>query len=255
MKTIAFVRKELMENVRSKRLLIITILSVLMAILGPATALLTPKILELFAEDLSASGMTITSTDITVFDSWMQYFKNIPIVLIVLTIIWAGSFTGEYQKHTLIPFVTKGLSRTGIYTAKITVLSLIWTGAYGLYFAISVYYNGYYWGNGPVKYMGMAILCYWLFGLWIVAAIGFFSAFCSSTFQVILGVGAMYFLCTLLGIVPKLADKLPTALCGGLSLMQGASEPTDFTVPILVTVILIVLLTGCGIALFQKKEV
>lgn len=71
---IAFFKKEIMEQIRTKKLLIIGLLFVLFGILSPAIAKATPLLAEKFGESLSESGMTITVVSVSALDSWVQFF-------------------------------------------------------------------------------------------------------------------------------------------------------------------------------------
>ena len=112
MKTlIAFTKKEFMEQRRSGKLLFLTILFVLFGIMNPAIAKLTPWLMEMFADSLAQSGMTVTDVTVTAMDSWVQFFKNIPMALIAFVLLEGSIFTKEYQAGTLILSLTKGLPR------------------------------------------------------------------------------------------------------------------------------------------------
>ena len=251
---IPFLKKEILEQFRRKRVLLLGILFAAFALLGVATAKLTPVIMEMFADEMAASGMTYEITESTIMDAWMQFFKNAAIPLIVVIILWSGSFTSEYQKHTLIPLVTKGLSRTGIFVSKMLTAVLVWTAGYALYLGVFYGYAEFYWGNGTVKHIGLAVTMYWLYGVWLLAIVGLFSSFAETTMQVLLGVGGVFFLVTFLELVPKLPAKLPTALTNGLSLMQGSAKPSDFTTPLIIVSACIVLCFAGGLAFIRKKK-
>ena len=75
---IAFSKKERMEQARSGKLLIIGIMFVLMGIMNPAIAKMTPWLLEMMSESLEKIGMTITQIKVSALDSWQQFYKNIP---------------------------------------------------------------------------------------------------------------------------------------------------------------------------------
>ena len=49
---------------------------------------------------------------------WMQFYKNIPIALVVMLLLFGGLLTNELQKGTLIPVLTKGLSRWKVLLTK-----------------------------------------------------------------------------------------------------------------------------------------
>ena len=78
----AFIKKETMEQFRSGRLMILGILFVLLGVMNPAVAKITPWLLEILADSLAESGMTVTPVTVSAMDSWVQFFKNMPLGLI-----------------------------------------------------------------------------------------------------------------------------------------------------------------------------
>ena len=83
----AFMKKEWLEQIRSGRLIILTILFVLLGIMNPAIAKLTPWMLEVLADSLAESGMTVTTVTVDAMTSWTQFFKNIPMGLIAFILL------------------------------------------------------------------------------------------------------------------------------------------------------------------------
>ena len=115
---ITFTGKEFLELRRSGRLLIFTVIFVLLGMMNPATAKLTPWLMETMADSLEASGLTITEYTVTAMDSWVQFFKNMPSMGLLITVVmFGGFFTSEYAKGTLIPLLAKGLSRSAFASA------------------------------------------------------------------------------------------------------------------------------------------
>lgn len=84
---LAFMKKEWMEQVRSGRLLILVIIFILLGVMNPAVAKLTPWLLEMMADSLEASGMTVTAVTVSAMDSWVQFFKNAPMGLIAFILL------------------------------------------------------------------------------------------------------------------------------------------------------------------------
>ena len=115
----AFLKKEWMELVRTGRLLLLLLIFILFGIMNPAIAKLTPWIM---VEQLAESGLALTAVTVDAMTSWTQFYKNIPMALGVFVLLHSGIFTTEYQKGTLIPVVTKGLSRPRIAAAKTILL-------------------------------------------------------------------------------------------------------------------------------------
>ncbi|MBR4933213.1 MAG: ABC transporter permease subunit, partial [Clostridia bacterium] len=144
---ISFVKKEFLEQARSGRMMILFILFVLFGIMNPAVAKLTPWLLEVMSDSLAASGMIITEVTVTALDSWVQFFKNIPMALIVFVLIESSIFTKEYSSGTLVLSLTKGLERYKVVLAKATVMYSLWTAFYFICFGITYVYNAYFWDN------------------------------------------------------------------------------------------------------------
>lgn len=224
---IAFMKKEWMENVRTGRIWILLILFGLFGVMNPAIAKLTPWMMEMLSDSLESQGFVMTEVTVTAVDSWMQFYKNIPLALFVVVLIFSQTFTGEYQKGTLIPVVTKGLSRRKIVFAKLCMLFSVWTICYFTCFGITYGYNAYFWDNSVVAYPLFASLCYWLFGLWVLAILVYFSASMTSNVQVLLGTGVVVLGTYLLGLIPKLSKFVPTKLMAGMTILQEAAEPAE----------------------------
>ena len=103
MKTwIALLKKESMEQLRTGKWTFLGILLVLFGIMNPAVAKLTPWLMEIMADSLAENGMILTPVTITAMDSWVQFFKNIPMALIAFVLLEGSMFTKEYQNGTLV---------------------------------------------------------------------------------------------------------------------------------------------------------
>ena len=87
----AFLKKELLEASRSGKLLFLVILFLLFGIMNPAIAKLTPWLFEIMSESLEESGMVVTQVTVDALTSWTQFFKNVPMALIVFLLMYSGS--------------------------------------------------------------------------------------------------------------------------------------------------------------------
>ena len=229
-------------------------LFVLFGIMNPAIAKLTPWMLEAMADSLAASGMVVTDVTITALDSWVQFFKNIPMALIAFILLEGSIFTTEYETGTLVLSLTKGLSRHKVVLAKAAVLSIVWTLGYWLCFGITYGYTAYFWDNSVARHLWLAVICWWAFGLWVVALAVLFSVIGKTASTVLVGTGGVAFGCYLLGLVPKLKDYLPTLLTDGNSLIYGTAKADAYTAPLIITAATAVLMVILSISLFRKKK-
>ena len=147
--TIVCIKKEMTEQVRSGRLVVLGMVFVLFGIMNPAVAKLTPWLLTAMADTMAETGMTVTVSDPTALDSWAQFYKNIPMALIVFVLVEGAIFTREYTSGTMILSLTKGLKRYKVVVSKTLILILLWTACFILCFGITYAYNEYYWDNFP----------------------------------------------------------------------------------------------------------
>lgn len=251
---LAFTKKEFFEQIRSGRLLILFALFSVFGIMNPAIAKLTPWLLEMMADSLAESGMTVTGVTVSAMDSWVQFFKNIPMALIAFVLLQGAFFTKEYASGTLVLSLTKGLARFKVVISKAAVLILSWSGGYFLCFGITYAYNAYFWDNSVAKNLFLSIVCPWLFGIFIIALMTLLSTLSSAGTGVLLGTGGTVFVFFLIGLVPKVNKYLPTMLMDGNSLIYGAKAPEEYTAAIIITAATSLALLAASIPLFNKKQ-
>lgn len=250
----AFLKKEWMELCRTGRLLILLLIFTLFGIMNPALAKLTPWLMETLSESLADAGLVTATVTVDAMTSWTQFFKNIPVGLIIFILTSSGSFTTEYQKGTLIPVITKGLSRRKIVLAKALLILAIWTAMYLLCFGITYGYNAYFWDNSITNHLFLAAALTWLFGVWIIALLIFFSVVSQSGTQVLLGVGGIAMGVYILSMFPKLSTFLPVKLMDGMSLLQGANNPGDYYISIAIAGIIALLCMLLAVVFFDRKR-
>ena len=251
---IAFIKKEMIEQVRSGKLLFLTILFVLFGIMNPAVAKLTPWLMELMADSLAQSGMIITQVEVTAMDSWVQFFKNIPMALIAFVLLEGSIFTKEYQSGTLLLSLTKGLARHHVLAAKTIVLTTLWTLGYWLCFGITYGYNAYFWDNSIAQNLLFSVVCWWIFGLWVISLTVLFSTVARENALVLVGTGGIALASSLLGFLPKLQKFLPTQLSDGNSLIYGLAETDKYISALLVAIAMSLACLIISIPLFNKKQ-
>ena len=250
----AFFKKEILAQLRSGKLLFLTILFVLFGIMNPAVAKMTPWLMELFAESLEQGGMIITQVEVTAMDSWVQFYKNIPMALIAFVLIEGNLFTQEYQSGTLLLSLTKGLARHQVLLAKTSLLVMLWSLGYWLCFGITYGYNAYFWDNSIAQHLMFSVVCWWIFGLWVISLTVLFSTLAKENSIVLVGVGGIALASSLLGFLPKLQKFLPTQLSDGNSLIYGIAEPGKYTPALLVTIAMSLACLIISIPLFNKKQ-
>ena len=251
---LAFTKKELTEQARTGKLLFLGILFVLFGIMNPAVAKLTPWLMEQMADSLADIGMNVTEVTVTAMDSWVQFFKNIPMALIAFVLLESSIFTKEYRSGTLILSLTKGLARYKVVVAKTAVLTLLWTAGYWLCYGITHAYNAYFWDNAVAQSLAFSAVAWWVFGLWVIALTVLFSTLSTANTGVLVGTGGVVLASSLEGMIPKLTKYLPTMLTDGNSLIYGAKNPEDYTAALIVACVTAATSFAVSLTVFNKKQ-
>lgn len=252
---LAFMKKEWMEQLRSSRLVVLAILFVLFGIMNPAIAKLTPWLFEVMAESMEESGMIVTTVEVDAMTSWVQFFKNVPMALIVFVLMQSGIFTKEYQSGTLVLALTKGLHRYKVVYSKAMVLVLMWSAFYWMHYGITYVYNDYFWDNSIAKNLLFSAGCWWIFGLWVIAIMVLFSTIGSANTTVMVGTGAMVVAFYVAGLLPKLSKYTPTLLMDGNSLVYGAKDADDYTIALIITAVTGVACIIASVPILDKKRI
>lgn len=252
---IAFMKKEWMEHLRSGKLMVLGVLFVLLGIMNPAMAKLTPWLFEILSDSLAENGMIVTTVEVDALTSWVQFFKNVPIGLIVFILLESNIFTKEYQSGTLVLALTKGLKRSNVVIAKAAVLCILWTCYYWICYAITYIYNAYFWDNSVAQNLAFSAVCWWLFGLWTIALTVLFSTMATSNSSVLAGTGAVVVGAYIIGMFPKVKEYSPSMLMDGNSLIYGVAEPEAYVVALTVTFVLSIACLGSSIPILNKKMV
>ena len=251
---LAFLKKECMESARNGKLFILLILFLLFGMMNPAIAKLTPWMLEMMSESLAESGMTVTEVEVDALTSWTQFFKNIPMALIVFVLLYGGSFVSEYQAGTLVLVLTKGLARYKVVLAKALWMLALWTGGYWLCFCVTYAYNDFYWDNAIAENLSSSVLFWYLFGLFVIACIVLFSVVVRSYAGVLIATGASVLGSYLLGLLPKLNPYMPTTLMESAPLLVGAKAAEDYLSAVIVTVALAIAMIIVSIPIMNRRS-
>lgn len=251
---LAFLKKEWMELLRTGRLLIFVLIFVLFGIMNPAIAKITPWLMETMADSLESSGLSVSAVTVDAMTSWTQFYKNIPMALVIFVLLWSGSFTQEYQKGTLIAVVTKGFARWKIVLAKTCMMLLSWTICYWLCFGITYGYNAYFWDNRIAQEPVFAAACYWVFGLWIIGFVVLFSTLASANIAVLLGTGGAMLAFYLLGFLPGPREFLPTKLMQSAELLTAYAKPEQYFGAMAAAAGMLVGCLAVAVLAFQKKK-
>ena len=163
-----FLKKEFFELYRKGRLLLFGILFVFFGIEAPALAKLTPVLFKMMSDEFEQQGVIIKDVTSTAATSWEQFFGNLPVILIVFVIVFASSVTSEFSSGSIIPLLTKGLSRTALMLSKLTSALITWSAGLWLCFGITYAYTAYFWKDSSVQSLIPTLLLWWLYSVMVI---------------------------------------------------------------------------------------
>lgn len=250
----AFMKKEWMEQVRSGKVILLGIIFVLLGIMNPAVAKLTPWMMEVLSESLEQTGMLLTAVKVDAMSSWTQFYKNIPIGLIAFVLMQSSIFTKEYQTGTLVLTLTKGLERYKVVVAKTAVLFSLWSFYYWVCFGITYCYNDVFWDNGIARHLGFAAMCWWLAGVLVVLFLVLFSTLMNTNTAVLTCTGGGFLGMYIIGLFPSVKEYTPAMLIGSSALLTGAAQASLYTKALAVTICLCVTLMAVSIPFMNKRK-
>ncbi|TDP49398.1 ABC transporter permease [Aminicella lysinilytica] len=240
-----FMNKEILEFIRTYKLLVLFAVFMILGIMNPLTAKLLPYIMGNFMPE----GLTINIADPTAMDSWTQFYKNVPQMgLVVLVLIFAGIISNEYINNTLVNMLTKGLKPATLVLSKVTVAMTMWTGAYWCCFLITYGYTEYYWDQSKGSHFFFAALYLWIFGIFLIACVTAASSFFKNFYGSLIVTGAVVVIMYIISLAPKTNDYNPLSLASGnMNILNGVASPGDYKWSVAIALILSVVFTGVAI--------
>jgi len=251
----AFMKKEWMEILRTGKFTVVLVVCVLFGVMNPAIAKLIPWMIKSFSEDFENMGLVATDVTVDAITSWTQFYKNIPMLLVIFLLMFSGILVNEYQKGTLINMLTKGLSRWKVIGAKGLVLFVIWTLGYWICFGITWCYNAYFWDNGIAEHVVLPAGCFYLLGVWLISLLLAASVLFSTSSSVCVGTGVFFFILYAAGFFPKMEKYLPVKLADGMALVTGVLEGKEYLPAAGITLALTAGNLLLAIILFNRKNV
>ncbi len=237
---VAFVKKELLESVRTYKFFIMAVIFLAFGIMNPLVAKLTPELLA----TLMPEGLTVNLPEPSAMDSWIQFFKNISQMgMIILVVVFSGVLANELSRGTLINVVTKGLSRVAVISAKLTVMAAIWTVCVALCFGVTLGYTVFLFPGENVAHLPEAVVCLWLFGLFLLALLIFAATLSANNYGCLLITGGVVGAGLLISIHPEAYRFNPLSLAGSnMALIDGTLTLGAISGALILTIALI---AGC----------
>ncbi len=249
---IAFVKKEILEQLRTYKMLILISVFFLLGMMSPLIAKIMPDILS----GMKIEGMTIQIPDPTKIDAYSQFFKNFnQMGLLVLLLVFGGILSNELIRGTLVNVLAKGLSRATVILSKFTSAVILWTVGYVIAVLTTYGYTYYLFGNATEPNLIFSLFCLWMFGCFLISIILLSGTLTSGTFGGLIVTAVILVILLMISIVPNAWKYNPMTLASkNLDLLKETVKVSEFYPVLIITAVLTIASLYIAISLFRRKK-
>ena len=248
-------KKEILEQIRSKKILILFILFIFVAIASPVLAKAMPAIFK--SLNLEQQGINITIPDPTFRDSIDQFVKNLTqIAVLAIVFIFAGAISEEKNKKTLEILLTKPVSRGVFVISKFVSSFLTLSAIYWINVVIFIFYTRSVLGVfNAGNFLELATLL-WVYLLLITAVVVFASAIASSTIgAVAIGFVGLIVFGSITSVVQLTEKYSPGFVLGNYKDIVTDGFNHSALAPTVTSLILIIIFMLVAVLMFRNQEV
>lgn len=247
----ASLRKELMEQVRTNRLLILAVVLLAFGLMSPLLAKYTPEILRLVP---GAEEFAHLIPPPTMLDAVSQYVKNInQFGILLVLLLTMGAVAQEKEKGTAAMMLVKPVTRGMFLLSKFFAISLVFLA--GMVLAgLGAYYYTVILFTAPDfgAWMALTAMIWLQFLVYVALTLLFSTLVRSQAAAAGLGFGVVI-LFSILGGLPGLGKYLPGHLVNwGASLFTPTPAPSWPALWVSLGIILASL--TCALLVFERQE-
>ncbi len=255
-------QKELMEQWRSRKVLVVLAVFGAFGMMSPLLAYFTPQMLRLVPEAELFAELIPTPT---IADALAQYIKNISQFGFILAILLGmGAVAGEKERGTASLILSKPMTRWAFVTSKFTAQAVVYLAGFFLATIGAFFYTWVLFGAfNQVSLVSISFLLFlWLLPYVIVTLNGSVIARTTGAAAGIALLGAILLL--LSSSLPQINVFLPGALVGwagqiALSVTTQAGSPTPGIMAanggaLAACVVLTIIGLISAIAIFERQE-
>jgi ABC-2 type transport system permease protein len=244
--------KELLEQWRTRRLLVVAVVFTAIGIGSPYLARYTPELIQA----LGGVPFEIEFPTPTVADAVDQFLKNLGQAGILTAILLAmGSVATEKERGTAALLLSKPAGRGAYLAAKLVAISVTLAASMAVASALAYTYTSLLFETpDPAGWAGMTALL--LLALVAYAALTFLGSTLtrSAVAAAAIGIGGMIGL-AIISALPNVAPYTPAGISGGpAGALALGTDPGPLIGPVLANVAIILGLAALSWAAFRRQE-
>jgi|GEM_PF-3012382 len=170
-------KKDFIELIRTKKVLILSLVFLLFAMSSPLLAFYMPQIIASVGGELQ--GLQLPDPSIT--DSYTQFASNISqLCAYVLLVLYAGQIVTERKKGQLTTLMNNGVTKAQFVLSKVFSQILLLTGIYLLSIVFLEFYNFVLFDDFLVKHTLQTYFALYIYLIFVIALVNFFSSLAKS---------------------------------------------------------------------------
>ncbi|MHB8842014.1 MAG: ABC transporter permease [Candidatus Aquicultor sp.] len=247
-------KKDLLEQVRSKKLLILAIIFLFLAMVSPISAKLLPQLVKNLT---SQGGITIKIPEPTFNDAITQFVKNASqLVIFLLIFVVAGAVADEKVRKTLEMVLVKPVSRQSFilskflaYFSTVTVFYLVGVVVFYLYTVLL------FTSFGFVNFFIVAVLTLAYLLLILSITIAASTLVKSTAVAGVIGLFSSFVFGSILSAFSRIADYSPGYVLSRYPDLLQKGWDSAFLSPTIVTVVLVAVSIILAVVVFRGQEI
>ncbi len=250
---ITFTKKELLEQWKNYKILILFAMLAAFGMMSPVLAKIMP---DIFSQIDMGAGVSFTVPEATFIDAYLQFFKNITqMCIIIVILIFSGNISQELQKGSAILMLSKGLSRITFIVSKFVSMVIVWTVGFIMSAVFCYVYTGFLFPGQLPQNLVISLFCLWLLVAFILSVITVTSVSSNQSYLPMVLTAGVLILLLIVNIFPRTTKFSPLALgTYNGDLLRGVKNTGDMLLPLIITVCLTGVCITAAIAVFRRRQ-
>ncbi|MDD4029162.1 MAG: ABC transporter permease [Caldisericia bacterium] len=250
MKPFGFLRKEVLEILKTPKWIVLTAVFIVFGIMSPIAA---KYMNELIA---GIGGLELNLPEPTYIDAYIQFFKNMyGLSIFVVIMTFMSMVVEEKVRGTALLVLTKGLSRTSFLLCKFFAASFFFSVVYALSMGVFLYYTFLLFPDHSMQNVGGSLFLFWLYGVCLIASTLLCSTLSKSHTIAAVSSFAFFMILSLSHLIPRIGHYLPGSYqTMGVEIMTGVKGVASLVVPISFAVVFISVTLFVAVLLFRQQE-
>ena len=255
-----FLKKEISEQIKSVKGIVLVIVFLFVAVSSPLVAKLTPEIvkwaMETTEEMMDMGALFAMMPEPDSVTSYTEFFSSFNMMcLLALIIVFSGVVANEKSRGTAAYILTKNISRTEFIMSKF-VSSLIFIFASVIITAgVLRIYTNLLFNDGLVQLSSFVIyfLILFLYLIFIMSIVLFSSIFAKNVTSATIMSFLVFIGFNIWAAIPRVGKYAPPNI-NDFNVLLNAKDSRELTIGIIITLAFAVLFLIAGINLFNKQE-